>query len=354
MKTKKILSTLKKIDKKYLGDFLTKQYSKLQDNPNGIAVDITGICNLDCEMCSLKEWYPKNISKTIPETILEKIYEVVPKIRSISLMNNCEPLINKNIIQIIRTLKKIKPSIHISFVTNGMLLNPTLSSELIDAGADLISFSIDGATAETNDKIRKGGKFSKLIKNINNLNELKKEKKSNIPKLGTVTVTSTENINELKGIVELASTLNVETMNFNGLEPYNLDMENKKLWGVSANPEYENVYNELIKTAKEKEIHINLPSLIPKEFNSCVLVDCVIDANGDVYPCSSLSYQRQYYFMGEQAMFPRISFGNLTEKSFYDIWNSKDYKNFREKVSNGEFPEYCKKCLFKRNVTCAV
>jgi radical SAM protein with 4Fe4S-binding SPASM domain len=354
MSTKeKILHNLKSIDSRFLGNNLRRNYSKFKNYPAGIHIDISGTCNLRCKMCSLEDWYPKDMNIYISEKVLSKIYQILPKIMSISLMNNCEPLVNKNIVNIVKKMRDINNGLHIGFVTNGMLLNEKLSAEMIDLQVNNIVFSLDGATAKTNDKIRVGGKFDKIITNIKKLNKLKKVKNSRLPKISILSVSSKENVYELADILQLTCELGADSLTINGLEPYDSEMENQKLWGETITPEYEKIFEQLKLISKDKGIELRLPSLNVKPYHFCnIMLESVIDANGDVYPCSPLSYRRKYYYRGEENYYPRISFGNLNEKSFDEIWFSEKYNTFRTNLLKGNFPEYCKKCLLKHQVTC--
>ena len=49
-------------------------------------------------------------------------------------------------------------------VTNGLLMNREWSRNLVRMNVSKISISLDGATKETYEKIRKGGDFDKVIK----------------------------------------------------------------------------------------------------------------------------------------------------------------------------------------------
>ncbi|MBU1628265.1 SPASM domain-containing protein [bacterium] len=41
-----------------------------------------------------------------------------------------------------------------------------------------------------------------------------------------------------------------------------------------------------------------------------------------------------------------LSFGNIKDSSFKDIWNSKAYAEFRHQVRKGNFPPACSDCLW--------
>lgn len=352
MRFNRIIASLKDFDKNILNFMLLKFIASIRKNPLGVSVDISGSCNLNCRICSLEKWYPKNNNKTIPYEVIEKISHIIPKIKSISLFCNCEPLLNQNITEIIKHFKEINPNLFISFATNGTLLSSSLSSKLVETGIDKIYFSIDGASAETNDEIRLGAKLQNVVQNIKELNKQKEAKQSNIPKTGIITVSSTKNVNELVSILQLACELCAESFTINGLDPYDEEMANLTLWRERINPEFKRIFVKLKELAKKNDIDIRLPSLILQPYKFCVLMGCVIDSNGEVYPCSSLSYERPYYYLGNELIHTRISFGNLQENNFYEIWNSREYRSFRKKLLRGHLPDFCSKCLMQNRVLC--
>jgi radical SAM protein with 4Fe4S-binding SPASM domain len=277
---------------------------------------------------------------------------VIPKVGAISLQCNCEPLLNKNIVDIVRRLKQENPNLHVAFATNGTLLSPSISSGLIDVGLNQIWFSIDGASEETYESIRRGAKFEEVIENIKNLISQKELKQAVLPKAGMITVASTKNVSELFSILELTGELHLDSLIINGLEPYDEEMANSVLWGKSAKQEYIQVFGKLERLAREKGIELRLPSLQLESYTSCTLSGCTIDSNGNVYPCSCLSYERPYFYFGEKNVHSRISFGSLKENDLSKIWNSREYRSFRNRLTKGRFPKCCHKCLLQNKVIC--
>ena len=55
------------------------------------------------------------------------------------------------------------PGCDVHLLTNGMLLDGEAARRLIDLGVTSVAFSLDGATAATNDAIRAGGRFEKIL-----------------------------------------------------------------------------------------------------------------------------------------------------------------------------------------------
>ena len=78
-------------------------------------------------------------------------------VEEIDLTGSGEPLMNKNLDQMVRIAKD--SGCRVGFSTNGVLLTPDRFDGLLDAGLDWVAFSIDAATSETYQKIRIGASF---------------------------------------------------------------------------------------------------------------------------------------------------------------------------------------------------
>ena len=55
-----------------------------------------------------------------------------------------------------------------------------------------------------------------------------------------------------------------------------------------------------------------------------------IEPNGDVYPCCVAP--------------PELKMGNVNQASVEEIWNGKEYRNFRARMFAGDYPEACLGC----------
>jgi len=93
-----------------------------------------------------------------------------------------EPLLNKNIMEMILYAKR-KGIMDVYFNTNGMLLSEEMSREIIDAGLDRISISVEGTDPDLYEKMRINAKFDTVLKNVNRLMELREKMKIGHPKI---------------------------------------------------------------------------------------------------------------------------------------------------------------------------
>ena len=326
-------------------------YANFHDDLGYITVDISGMCNIDCVMCALKGQLDKK--GLMPFETFKKLENVLRRVSTVSLSCNCEPLMNKDIIKMIDFSISTNRHIKVLLNTNGTLLTPDLISRLVKTGLDRIYISIDSADRETFEKIRSGAKFEDVIRNVKELVAQRKMRKDSSMKICVRTVASAFNIDELPAILDFVRDLGIDGFAVVGLEPYFKELADKILYSKYSeelNNKCEKVFSELRMKASKYNIDISLPSLRAVPYYSCHLQSCVISWNGDVSPCSSLSYPRPYWYFGEDLIHPKIVFGNINNNDLYGIWNSEVFNKFRKDLLKGKLPHYCKKCLHQHQV----
>lgn len=163
-------------------------------------------CNLACKMCQITTW-----DRTAPDMSLvdfKSLIEKIPTLLKIKLQGMGEPFLNRELMDMIEFAvgRKIKMVTN----TNGTLIDERLSRRIVDSGLDTITISIDGATAETYEKIRIKGDFDKVIKNLKLLVSLRGEKEN--PRVNVWMVGLRENIHELPDLVRLCAEIGVDEL----------------------------------------------------------------------------------------------------------------------------------------------
>jgi len=283
----------------------------------------------------------------MPIDTFEKLVDIFPKIKGVDLNCNAEPFFNKKIFEMIELIKK--SSDNKTFVrspTNTMMLNEEIMKNLIISGLDLIRFSFDGATPETFESIRIGAKFDKVVDNIMKFGRLKKELNRNNPTFTALFVAMKKNINELPDFIKLAKKLAIEEITVLGYEPYKRELSDQVLYFDNVN-----YFKKAIDIASKNEIELNIPELSLKPYNKCLFETmCLISCEGDVIPCSACAYDRPFFINTHQYMHRRVSFGNINETPFMNIWNSPEFINFRRRKKFGLLPEFCNHCLISHGV----
>lgn len=125
------------------------------ETPFVLFVDPSSACNFACTFCPTGDHsLIKSIGRfqgTLPMEDFEKIVKDASEFNSrfkvLRLYKDGEPLVNKRLSQMIKLAKNSGYFEMIDTTTNGALLTPDRSRELIESGIDLINISVDGLDA---------------------------------------------------------------------------------------------------------------------------------------------------------------------------------------------------------------
>lgn len=211
--------------------------------PTCLNIEITNACNLKCIMCY-------NNDVTVEKGIMDlKLYKKIidegskHNLNSIKLSWRGEPLLNKNIVEMIKYAKE-KNILEVSFNTNGLLLTEELSNQLIDSKLDMILFSVDGATKESYEKIRLGGDYNKMVHNIMQFLEIKRKKKAKLPYTRIQFVKMEENVNDVDLLLEKWEGLVDKVLIYPSL-PYKFDADALKDFKILGRKPCEQLWKRL-------------------------------------------------------------------------------------------------------------
>lgn len=134
---------------------------------NYLRISVTDRCNLRCVYCMPPHGVIlKNRNRILSyEEIVLIVREAVKcEITKVRLTGG-EPLVRKEICQLIRDLKAIKGLKEITLTTNGILLE-SMVDELKNSGLDRINISLDTLDPEKYQEITRGGDLDRVLKGI--------------------------------------------------------------------------------------------------------------------------------------------------------------------------------------------
>lgn len=145
--------------------------------PLHVDIETTTRCNLRCPMCARtrllkKGEFTDNLDLTWDD--YTRIMDQVGDMGSyaLKLANLGEPLIHPDIIRQVKYAKD-RGVIDLLMNSNGALLTPEMSGEIMEAGLDKMLVSFDSPYPEEYEKIRVGGRFSKTFENVKKFSELR-------------------------------------------------------------------------------------------------------------------------------------------------------------------------------------
>lgn len=152
--------------------------------PMHLDIEANNTCNLRCTFCDKLPNIRKDSIGYMDMELFKKIIDegVAYQLWGIKLSYRGEPLLHKDIVKMV-SYAKSAGILDVYFNTNGMLLNKGIVQQLIDAGLDRISVSIEGTDPEAFEKERVGANFEVILNNIKLLRSIRQENKSAIPKI---------------------------------------------------------------------------------------------------------------------------------------------------------------------------
>jgi MoaA/NifB/PqqE/SkfB family radical SAM enzyme len=102
----------------------------------------------------------------------------------------------------------------VHLLTNGILLTEQTAARLFEAGVRSIAVSLDGATAETNDAIRSGGRFGHFEQIVSNLCDVARLRRRDLSRadvrIGVSFVIMRQNVTEVAPMIELCAELGLD------------------------------------------------------------------------------------------------------------------------------------------------
>jgi len=299
-----------------------------------IRMDTINLCNLRCKMCYYSlDYRRKKEQMDLP--LFRKIAgEVFPKTRFLYLSCATEPLMNKQFADFVRVTGEYNLPFT-SFCTNGQLLTEKVVRECIDANISEVIFSIDGATAETYEAIRRGGKWDRLGKNIELLTSMKRAANTRKPAVRINFTCMQTNIHELPAMVDFAADSGAESLHVRHLVAYGdttgayrEEMAYRELFNAKA--------EQARRAAAARRIDLFLPDPIPEGNPS--LKTCTTDGSrirrrveANRY-CLLPWFQAIISWNGDYRVCSLHTVGNLREQSFSEIYNSPKMQEIRSKM----------------------
>lgn len=185
-------------------------------------IDLNDGCNLKCTMCgpraSLRD------QKVLPlEDFRTKVAPVFARVADFQLGCACEPLMLPYLAEALGLMRHyMAPELRGQLITNGTLLKESTARLLLASGVlGKIRISIDGATAQTYEDIRKGARFNKVMENVARLCELRTQGGHDVLVEFNYTVMRS-NFQELPRLIMLASKMGVDSVTTHKLAPFDL------------------------------------------------------------------------------------------------------------------------------------
>ncbi len=166
--------------------------------PKKLAVEVTAACNLKCSMCHHPTM--KRPKGRIPFELWRKCAD---EVAAVCPGTECwfsfigEPLAEPELLIRILNHGKAVGLRKLYVNTNGMLLTPELAEPILDSGADLVVFGLDGFSRETYERIRVGGDRDVVYANVEHF-LARRQARSTGPEIQVQFIEMDENSHEIE------------------------------------------------------------------------------------------------------------------------------------------------------------
>lgn len=249
-------------------------------------IEPTNRCNLSCYFCAREKMTRKPMDLTLEQ--FNNIVQSLPAGFYITLTGNGEPLLNRNIYEMVKIASS--NNIFVSIITNATALTEKNARKLIENGISRIQFSFDSIDRQTFEIIRKGANYKDtLLKILRFILLVRKEYKADI----FISVTSVQT-DEVTKYNEVSRKFweRIPIDNYFESPVFSLQTDSK-------------AYSELV--------------LNDEQWMPCVgpFITAKIDADGNVTGC-------HHDFSGKHII------GNCQENSIFEILNSTQGISFRK------------------------
>jgi [mycofactocin precursor peptide]-tyrosine decarboxylase / 3-amino-5-[(4-hydroxyphenyl)methyl]-4,4-dimethylpyrrolidin-2-one synthase len=274
--------------------------------PLALHLEVVAACNLKCVHCFAGELPRKEEPLTLNE--LDGLFSQMAAIGTFRLgLTGGEPLLRKDLFEVIDLA--LSHGLCPCVTTNGLLITDEIAREFGRRELVWLNVSLEGATAATNDPIRGGGTFDRVVERLRILHE-------HCRFTLAFTIMST-NLHEVRACARLAQELGAGTAVFRPLYPVGVARHHLDLM-----PTFRQYNDALLELESMRDDDLDLNHIDPfsparrQEASANVCQNhgcgagntvCSVSVSGGVSPCS---------FLG-----PDSFTANVREHSLRDIWN---------------------------------
>ncbi len=323
---------------------------RVQGAPLEAFIEISARCNLRCQMCAISFDTRYRGSSGRPAffqpELFNRLRPIFPTLLRAHLYGLGEPVLNPHLTEYIGELSSA--GVETWFTTNATLIEEEKAEAFARAGADRISISIDGATRQTYERIRRGARFDRLLRGLRALSDARR--RHGKPRLTVNFVAMRSNLDELPALVDLCAAFGIEEMNveplfyWGGESP---DLDRQYRAEALDDSRYRVVMERSQLLAEAAGIHFST-RFLTSEGSMDYKQRVVAAREPETWICSEPWATVYVTVAGEvrTCCLNDESFGNLFAATFEEIWNGDAFVSFRDQhLEQAPAPVGCGNCV---------
>lgn len=289
-----------------------------------IQIEPTNRCNFHCGYCRRTHWSRPDGDMSL--RAFSNLLAKLPTVPRIHLQGVGEPLLNKDLPEMIRLLRA--RGMRVGTTTNASLMTRLTAGRILDAGINRVNLSLDTLDPDEFRRVRPGSPLRRILANVSGLAEIRRAGGYADCELAVAVVAEQSTIAGLPKLVELAANLGldevyVQNLNAGFLPSGYVELQACDLDGLAG-------YRQATEAAEALAARLGVRYLAPTIDRPNPLArcgwpfhGCNITWDGFVSPCCL------------QPDPDVLNFGNVFETDFDAIWRSPAYLRFRQEARAG-------------------
>ena len=284
--------------------------------PLCISIEPSNLCNFKCSMCyhgnnenDAAAKPLKNMTWDIFQKTVDDVKKLVMKtgnpIKLIKLYSTGEPLLNKKIVDMIKTIKNLNICEKIEVTTNASLMDEKIARDLVDSGLDILRISVYSIYSERMKIITKSEISPDVIKkNVQYIWNYRNGKGANLPIIYVKMLDSNtkENDDFIEEYCNCSDEVGID-------EVFELNIGD-------GNSAFDNFYGDLSKEAHEKSMSMNTYGSEKRRPCRYPFTHLTIRNDGTAIVCCA-------------DWLKELKIGNINNNTIEEIWNSKTLYQLR-------------------------
>jgi len=290
------------------------------DTPFTLYIFPTTFCNFKCIYCAhsqpAEELLPQYgfvkeyMKMETLDNILEQLKKFPQKLKVISLTGHGEPMLHKQLPEMIRKVKEADVAERVEIISNGSLLTHDLADRIIDAGLDILRISLQGMSAVKYKEVCGWDlDYQEYLDNLAYYYNHKKEGQQLFVKIIDVALEENQEEEFYDTYRDISDRMYIEFVQkvYSGVElTQNMEFHSTNRYGDTY----------------------PIQQVCPMSFFTLGIYP-----NGDMIPCD--------------VIYKPVILGNVNKDTIYDMWYGEKLYEFRmNQLKNGRFtnPE-CARCV---------
>lgn len=317
---------------------------KVNFDPPRLGIFLTTKCNMKCDFCLTHSTviedneFKYQGAKDMDMEMFKDVLKQYPNTLIISFIGNGEPILNRDIFNMVRYAKDQK--MRSTLFSNGFIMN-RYTKQIVDSGIKTFNISLNAINAQEYERFTSYGPkyFDKIVANTKELVEARNNAKDTDLEITATILVDKQNFRDMGKMIAFAEEIGLDHVMLSHFMPWTTPGMTKEERSIfSDNKEAMDYIDEL--AAKEYDVKVTFPTIFDGAENNRLCRDNVlsmsIDGDGNVSGC-------------ERKLLNTEKNGKYWEK---DAFNNEHFQWLRKLFikEEGKLPDPCVTCF--NNTTC--